>query len=358
MVFSAGLFACLLCQWVMFACIFYVDIILVKISALHPASHIVPIDIKGLCASPGSMYDFLASSSNLGSAHLHPLVEFRSQPAVRTTFILILLVVTFACGAVSFSSDPVALFPDMDVLSWFGGWYSKLYHWYNLSSLQNFNVFTPTHFYLVFQSLFPWFHSILFSLVTLSWRPECFLQKVSLGWPLCTLKPQFQQYISASRFFFPALATIVGSLDFPGDLGGMLYGAHVYPQLIYHSLDHFLQVGVICCQFCDNFLIRRGRHGQVVEWYGYIHCSMLNLEPWLACGYLAFLMITMVLPHEEYLEIDPCLCGRTLHLHSLQASMYFPDTILVWYPVCIVFLVVNGVFPYAENFTASSDWLK
>ena len=94
---------------------------------------------------------------------------------------------------------PVAPVSAMAVLSWFWGWYSILYHWYNLSSLLPVNVFTQTNCKSGFQSLLYWFPSIWFVLVSLIWCPEIFLQKVLFECPFCTLKPQLHQYPFTSK---------------------------------------------------------------------------------------------------------------------------------------------------------------
>ena len=90
---------------------------------MHPASNIVNIDINELCARPGSMFDFLASSVNIKCVKLHHLVEFMSPPSSRTTVMFSLLVVTFTYGTVGFRDDPVVPMSTMAVLSWFGVWY-------------------------------------------------------------------------------------------------------------------------------------------------------------------------------------------------------------------------------------------
>ena len=124
-------------------------------SVFHLISHIYTIDIKELCARPGIMYGFWASSGNVDISNLQPLVECRSPPYIRQTVMLDFLVFTFICGDVGFRYDPISPVSSMDVLSWFTFRYSTLNHCYNLYRLLPVNVFTPTCFHLDLQSLLP-----------------------------------------------------------------------------------------------------------------------------------------------------------------------------------------------------------
>ena len=90
------------------------------------------------------MYDFLASSHNLESANLHTLVDCRRPTSDKPMVMFGLLVVTFTCAAIILMHVHVAPVSNMAVLSWFGGWYAKLHHWYNLFILLPVNLFTPT----------------------------------------------------------------------------------------------------------------------------------------------------------------------------------------------------------------------
>ena len=49
-------------------------------TALHPASHIFPVDINELCLSTASIWSFLAILGSCGNAYAHYLVDIMFPP--------------------------------------------------------------------------------------------------------------------------------------------------------------------------------------------------------------------------------------------------------------------------------------